>query len=67
LLEVVLNGEVVSIEAPTSISKLVDELKAPTNGVAVAVNREIVPRSKWDTFFLSDQDAIEVVTIFQGG
>lgn len=36
-------------------------------GIAVAVNREMVPRTAWDTTIIAPGDRIELVTAVQGG
>ena len=36
-------------------------------GVAVAVNDEVVRRSNWQSFLLSPDDRVEIVTARQGG
>ena len=36
-------------------------------GVAVAVNDEVVRKTKWSTFELSPEDRVEIVTARQGG
>jgi sulfur carrier protein len=53
-----------------STSCLVDLLEAVhalMSGVAVAVNREIVSRSQWDSYNLSDGDIVEILTAAAGG
>ncbi|WP_447005363.1 sulfur carrier protein ThiS [Saccharothrix isguenensis] len=42
-------------------------LDAPPNGVAVAVDGEVVPRTAWKTTVVPDGAAIEVLTAVQGG
>jgi len=46
---------------------MVDALGRGRKGVAVAVNEEIVPRSRWDATTLHDGDRVEVLTAAQGG
>lgn len=36
-------------------------------GIAVAVNDEVVPRSRWQETALRDGDAVEVLTAVPGG
>jgi sulfur carrier protein len=36
-------------------------------GVAIAVDREVVPRAEWETFALADGARVEVLTAMQGG
>jgi sulfur carrier protein len=42
-------------------------LGAPENGVAVAVDGEVVPRAEWPSVALVDGARIEVLTAVQGG
>ena len=36
-------------------------------GVAVAVNRTVVPRDQWEQVLIQDGDVVDVVTAVQGG
>lgn len=38
-----------------------------TNGIALAVNEEIVPKSDWEKFALKENDRILIITATQGG
>ncbi len=40
---------------------------ARARGIAVAVNAEVVPRSRWGDWALSPGDEVEVVEAVQGG
>lgn len=59
------NGDDRSLRAGTTIADLVPA--AWEGGVAVARNREIVPRDTWRTTALRPGDAIEIVRPVQGG
>ncbi len=62
-----LNGEVVPLRA-VLVSELMAELgHAGRRGIAVAVNGEVVPRSRWARRAIRGGDAIEVVGASQGG
>lgn len=55
-------------EAVTLIMLLRDNgIDANTDGVAVAVNSKVVPRSRWADVRLSEGDVIEVINAVQGG
>jgi sulfur carrier protein len=64
---ITVNGE--PLEFSGSLADLVehrhDDRRCP--GVAVAVNREVVPRSAWEGHRLVPGDEIELVTAVQGG
>jgi len=44
----------------------VHQIKAD-RGLAVAVNQEVVPKSKWDDFQLKENDDILIIKATQGG
>tara|TARA_B100000686_G_scaffold184730_1_gene191571 strand:- start:11606 stop:11761 length:156 start_codon:yes stop_codon:yes gene_type:complete len=50
-----------------NLSKLLEVLKIQINGVAVAINMEIVSRNKYDATILNDGDEIEIVRAVGGG
>jgi sulfur carrier protein len=45
----------------------VEKLGLKGKRIAVEVNRDIVPRSEYDDFRLSDNDTIEIVNAIGGG
>jgi thiamine biosynthesis protein ThiS len=38
-----------------------------TKGIAVALNLNIIPRQKWETTLINEDDEIEIVHAVQGG
>jgi sulfur carrier protein len=64
---VTVNGEERSLPAETTVSGLVEDLSAPSRGVAVAIDGEVVPRAEWPATALQDGARIEVVAAIQGG
>jgi sulfur carrier protein len=67
LLEVWLNGATQQVPANTTIAAMVSDLGASATGLAVALNEEVVPRSRWDSTELANHDRIEVLVPTQGG
>lgn len=67
LTEVTVNGEVTRVPAGTTVADLVSRLGRGPRGVAVARNREVVPRSAWATTVVDDGDRIEILDAQQGG
>ena len=61
-----LNGEERSSAAAT-LAALVEELGMKADRVAVELNREIVPRAKWEATALRDGDELEIVHFVGGG
>ena len=62
-MRITLNGSAVETAAPT-VALLLGDLPA---GHAVAVNREVVPRSAHPSHRIADGDEIEVVEAVAGG
>jgi sulfur carrier protein len=65
--QVQVNGEPRTIAGSTSVRALLDDLGAVRDGVAVAVNDEIVLRSTWEATELRDDDRVEVLSAAPGG
>jgi sulfur carrier protein len=61
------NGTTRAVDEVTDVAGLVAQLTIARRGVAVAVNGEVVPRSRWAAVLLCDGDRVEVLTAAQGG
>ena len=62
-----INGEQRELGAGASVLDALTVLGAPSSGVAVAVDGEVVPRAGWAGRELADGARIEVLTAVQGG
>ncbi len=64
-----LNGEASELRAGETVARVLRELgiSNDTRGVAVAVDGEVVPRAAWESFALSEDARVEVLTAMQGG
>ena len=64
-----LNGEARELAPGTALSDAVEATGAnpERQGIAVAVDGEVVPRARWEHTTLSDGQRIEVVQAVQGG
>jgi sulfur carrier protein len=60
------NGERKQLRART-LRELLAELEFEGSFFAIAVNREVVARERWDEPLLRNSDSIEIVTPRQGG
>jgi sulfur carrier protein len=61
------NGEIRTIEANSNLAQLLEALDLQGKRIAVEVNRDIVPRSEYVSFVLSDNDQVEIVNAIGGG
>ena len=68
-MQITINGQEREFPAGTTVQALVVALGAPESGrgVAVAVDGEVVPRSRWPDCELAGGERIEVLTAVQGG
>ena len=66
-MRLMVNGATRAIEDAIDVAGLVAQLTVAERGVAVAVNGEVVPRSRWAAVALRDGDRVEVLTAAQGG
>ena len=66
---IVINGERSDACAGESIAAVLARLDVAPNarGVAVAVDGEVVPRARWQSFALPEHARVEVLTAMQGG
>jgi len=64
-----LNGESSELEAGETVAAALArlDLSIDAQGVAIAVDGQVVPRSNWETFTLSADARVEVLTAMQGG
>ena len=62
-----INGEPREFPDGLSLAALIAQLGMKTDRVAVELNLEIVPRSRWDATLLKDGDKLEIVHFVGGG
>jgi sulfur carrier protein len=66
---IVVNGNETDAAAGERLSAVLKRLgvSADARGIAVAVDGEVVPRSRWETFTLNARAHVEVLGAMQGG
>lgn len=62
-----INGEERNIEDGTTLEGLLSSLDIKPQGIAVDINREIVPKRLFKETFLKQGDIIEIVRMVGGG
>ena len=67
MLEIELNGAPFQVPAGQSLQELAGELGVAGQAVAVAVNREVVPREAWPERRLRASDKVDIVRAIGGG
>ena len=66
-MKIAVNGAEREAAAGTTVAGLLAELGLGEKRVAVAVNRDVVPRSEHGSRVLAEGDRIEIVQAVQGG
>jgi thiamine biosynthesis protein ThiS len=61
------NGEARALRAGTTLAELLRELGLGGRRVAVAVNREVVPRASYESRTIAADDRIEILEAVGGG
>ena len=66
-MKITVNGQPRDVQAGTTVDGLLELLGVPRQFTAVAVNREITPKSAYAAVELSEGDRVEVVRPMGGG
>ena len=66
-MRIVVNGRVQELDGAVSLAQLLDTLAVEPRRVAVELNRQLVPRSRYAATHLADRDELEIVTLVGGG
>ena len=66
-MEIELNGTPHPIAENLNVQDLVASLDLTNKSLAVAINREVVPRSKWAERLLQPSDRVDIVKAIGGG
>ncbi|CAM4284186.1 sulfur carrier protein [Pedobacter westerhofensis] len=67
-MEITVNNQAFKLNASSSVSQLLSAvLHVPGNGIAIAVNQAIVPKSDWPAYMLKPGDQVVLIKATQGG
>ncbi|MCK8520848.1 sulfur carrier protein ThiS [Aquimarina sp. D1M17] len=61
------NNQSQSISENSSIATLLAELQITVNGIAVALNNEVISKENWGQITLKNEDQITIIRATQGG
>jgi len=62
-----INGEARELPEDLTVSALLELLGAPRSGIAVARNDRVVRRAEYETHYVREGDAIEIIKAVAGG
>jgi len=66
-MQIILNGEATAVAEGISVNDLIAGLQLTGRRVAVEINGDLVPRSRWPEVRIKDGDRAEVVHAIGGG
>lgn len=61
------NGKEQSMVSPISLISLAQSLQLPEQGIAMAVNNRMIPRTEWNEFILKENDNVIIIKAACGG
>jgi len=64
---VIVNGESKDFPSGGSLAAFIEQLGLKGDRIAVELNREIAPRSRWTEIALAEGDRLEIVHFVGGG
>lgn len=67
MITVTVNQKTEKIQENASLQNLIDELEISSNGIAIAINQNIIKRDNWTSQRLSSGDKILIIKATQGG
>lgn len=69
MLAIVLNGQAHAFDQKQGqhLAALVSSLSLTNQAIAVAVNRQVIPRAQWESYVMQAHDQIDVVRAIGGG
>jgi sulfur carrier protein len=66
-MEIVLNGTPHQLGDIQSVAELVAHMELTNKAIAVAVNRNVIARQKWEDYRFQAHDQVDVVRAIGGG
>jgi sulfur carrier protein len=67
-MEITVNQQSYSVSQSCSLQQMLASVFSQSaNGIAIAVNQEIISKANWDTYVLQPGDNITVIKATQGG
>jgi len=67
MINIKVNNTIHRFQATILLGKVLNELEIATNGVAVAVNQNIITKTDWNTQALNEGDEVLIIKATQGG
>ncbi len=66
-MKITVNGKELSVNSDTTLNALLEELKIEEQGMAVELNMEVVPKSRYKDTLIKNNDTLEIIRMTGGG
>lgn len=66
-MKVQVNNKEVEIDSASTLTQLITQLELPSQGIAVAINNKMIPRTEWECFSLQENDNLVIIKAACGG
>lgn len=68
MIDVLVNGEMKQFQHPLTVLEMLDKLSLPSyEGLAIAVNEEVLSRAQWKEVLLKPLDRVIIIRATAGG
>jgi len=67
MINIKVNNTIHQFQTTSSLVTILNELEIATNGIAVAVNQNIITKTDWNTQTLNEGDEVLIIKATQGG
>ena len=66
-MKVQVNNKEVEITPGSTLTQLTMQLELPVQGIAIAVNNKMIPRTEWERFVLHENDNLAIIKALRNG
>lgn len=66
-MKVQVNNKEVEIAHNSTLTQLIAQLELPVQGIAIAVNNQLISRTEWERFSLHENDNLVIIKAACGG
>ena len=66
-MRIIVNGKATDLGTAMTLASLLEDMELADKRVAVEINLEIIPRSRYRQYRLQDNDRVEIVRAIGGG
>ena len=66
-MKVQVNNKEVELIPNSTLTQLTTQLELPVQGIAIAVNNKMIPRTEWERFVLHENDNLVIIKAACGG